>query len=167
MDSNTVHLLLGALLAVVGGMLGELWREGRTNRAETRALRGEVEGLLAICDQMIQAPQDLSLIHWLPQLTSFARDGLASSRSWLPSISDRADRAQILEVFARASAVVGVVDQFVAIEQAAIADPDPTKYGTLIRNHRNSVQTGLLLLQQQARELLPLLENLAEQPLVI
>jgi hypothetical protein len=167
MDSNTAHLLLGALLAIVGGMIGELWREGRANRAEVRVLRGEIEGLLAICEQMLAAPRDLSLMHWLPQLSSFAREGYASSRSWLRAVPNQTDRAKVLQIFAMASSLVGTIEQFVSIEKDAMHHPDHARYGSLITSHRDIEQPGLLILQHQAREAYALLEGLAERPILL
>lgn len=166
-EADVWQLLLGAALAMAGGMVAELWREGRANRGEVRALLGEIEGLLALCERMRTAERTVSLVHFLTELHSYARAGAGASRVWLRAVTDAEDRKAILEVFSQASSLAGSLEALVASEQDAFKASDLPRWKALIESHRDLGETGILLVEHRARALLPRLQALESQPLLL
>jgi hypothetical protein len=162
MDSDIWQILLGAALAVIGGMLGELWRELRANQAEVRALRGEIDGLIATCDIYLRQGSEISISNYLTYLQSFAVQG-AGNRTWLRAVTDREDREHVFILYAMASSLAHNVERLVARERDA---PDRDAFHAAIKENRQLVVEGFESVRRQAEQVAGRLASLQERPLL-
>jgi len=156
-ESDVWQVVLGAALAVTGGMLGELWRELRANRADVRLLRGEVEGLIVMCDIYLRPSPEISISHYLAQLRSFATEG-AVSRPWLRAITDREERAEVLQLYAIASSLVANLERLVGRETLARNANNQDAFRDAVRQNRELALEGLTLLRRSAEKVSKMLE---------
>ena len=168
MPSDVAHLLLGALLALSGGVSVELWREARANRKEVRLLQAELDAIVELCDVILESHPKLSVGPWLAHWRSFALQGSATNRSWLRAIDDAHIRSQVLQVYLRASSLVGTFEEFVAREDKFKLENDREGFYEAVASNREILAGGLLEgVKSQAQEALHLLQPLADHPLLL
>jgi hypothetical protein len=159
------EVVLGAFLAVVGGMLGELWRELRANRADVRILHAEIEGLRVMCDIYLRQGSEVSISHYLTQLQSFAIQGSAG-RVWVRAITDPAERETIFVLYAMAAALVHNLEQLVARETAAREANNREAFARAVKENRELAIEGFRMLRQRTDEAAKMLGTVQERPLL-
>jgi len=167
MPSSVLYLLLGATLAVLGGMIGELWREGRANRKEILLLEGELAAIIQLCDILLHAREDLAITAYLPEWRSFATQGAATSRAWLRAITAREPRQHILRVYLMASTLVGTFEEFAAREAMYKEANDPNGFYHWIAEHRKLAVEAVTLLKRDAQTAVSLLQGMLDRPVLL
>ena len=164
--SDVLHLLLGAGLAILGGIIGELWREGRANRKEVLLLQGELAAIHQLCDILLESREDLSVTSYLPQWRSFATQGAATSRAWLRAITDRDVREHILRVYLMASTLVGTFEDFAAREATYKEAKDRDGFYHWVAEHRKLAVQAVTLLKRETQDAVSLLQGFIDRPLL-
>ena len=167
MSPDALHLIIGAALAVCGGMVGELWKESRANRREVHLLYAEIEALVHLCDVFLQSLPELSISYYLPQWRSFAVQGAATNRAWLRVLRDRETSECVIQLYLMVSSLAASFDEFVARENVSKVENDREGFYRWVAEHRKITNDGLTLLRRHAQTALERLETIRNSPLLL